>query len=140
MLRSTHRILTTHTGILPRPRQLLQLYGRRSRGEAVDADVIAGVGREAMRAAVKQQIEIGIDVVNNGEQQREGFFLYVQHRMTGFSGSWRRWPREDVERYPVFKAMQESTVAANVGVSSFVPPCVTGPVHYRAPLEAEVEP
>src|SRR5712691_10384187 len=117
MLRSTDRILTTHTGSLPRPRQLLELYGRRSRGEAVDAEAIAAAEREAMRAVVKQQLEVGIDVGNNGEQQREGFFLYVQHRMTGFGGSWRRWPREDVERYPAFKAMHESNVAANVGVS-----------------------
>ena len=140
MLRSTDRILTTHTGSLPRPRQLLELYGRRSRGEAVDAEAIAAAGREAMRGGRKHQLEIGIDVGNNGEQQREGFFLYVQRRMTGFGGSWRRWPREDVERYPAFKAMQESNVAANVGVSSLVPPCVTGAVHYRDPLEAEAEP
>jgi 5-methyltetrahydropteroyltriglutamate--homocysteine methyltransferase len=93
-----------------------------------------------MHAAVKRQIEIGIDVGNNGEQQREGFFLYVQHRMTGFGGSWRRWPREDVERFPMFKAMQDANVAANVGVSSLVPPRVIGPVRYREPLEAEVEP
>src|SRR5687767_2944451 len=103
MLYSTDRILTTHTGSLPRPGHLVELYGRRSRGEAVDAETIAAAGREAMRAAVKRQIETGIDVGNNGEQQREGFFLYVQRRMTGFGGTWRRWPRADVERYPAFK-------------------------------------
>jgi 5-methyltetrahydropteroyltriglutamate--homocysteine methyltransferase len=140
MLRSTDRILTTHTGSLPRPRQLLELYGRRSRGEAVDAEVISAAGLAAMRATVKRQLETGIDVVNNGEQQREGFFLYVQRRMTGFGGSWQRWPRQDVERYPAFKAMQESNIAANVGVSSLVPPRVTGPVRYRNPLEADAEP
>lgn len=93
-----------------------------------------------MREAVKRQIEIGIDVGNNGEQQREGFFLYVQHRMTGFGGTWRRWPRQDVERYPAFKAMHESKAAENVGVSSLVPPCVVGAVTYRDPAEAGAEP
>src|SRR6185295_8342714 len=140
MLHSTDRILTTHTGSLPRPRQLLELYGRRARGEAVAAETIAAEGLAAMRAAVRRQLEIGIDVGGNGEQQREGFFLYVQHRMTGFGGSWRRYPREDVERYPAFKAMQERALAANVGVSSLVPPRVTGAVRYRDPREAEVEP
>jgi 5-methyltetrahydropteroyltriglutamate--homocysteine methyltransferase len=140
VLHSTDRILTTHTGSLPRPRPLLELYGRRSRGEAVDEGAIAAAGRAAMHAAVSRQLEAGIDVGNNGEQQREGFFLYVQHRMTGFGGSWRRWPREDVERYPAFKAMQDTRLAANVGVSSLVPPRVTGPVRYRDPREAEVEP
>ena len=140
MLWSAERILTTHTGSLPRPRQLLELYGRRSRGEAVDPEAIAVAGRDAMGAAVGRQIETGIDVVNNGEQQREGFFLYVQHRMTGFGGRWRRWPRTDVERYPAFKAMQEAQMAANVGVSSLAPPRVVGPVRYRNPSEADTEP
>jgi len=140
MLHSTDRILTTHTGSLPRPQPLLEMYGRRSRGEPVDAEAIALAGREAMRAAVRRQVETGIDVGNNGEQQREGFFLYVQHRMTGFGGSWKRWPRADVERYPGFKEMHESRAVANVGVSSLVPPRVTGPVRYRDPKEAETEP
>jgi 5-methyltetrahydropteroyltriglutamate--homocysteine methyltransferase len=102
--------------------------------------VIAAAGREAMRAAVARQLEAGIDIGGNGEQQREGFFLYVQHRMTGFGGTWRRWPREDVERYPAFKAMQAAQLAANVGPSSLAPPRVTGPLRYRDPKEAEAEP
>ena len=140
MLHSTARILTTHTGSLPRPPELLRLYGARARGEHVDPHVIATAGHDAMQAVVRRQIETGIDVINNGEQQREGFFLYVQRRMTGFAGAWRRWPRADVERYPAFKAMQEATLANNVGVSSLVPPCVTGPIAYRDRGEAEAEP
>src|SRR5215813_13450888 len=137
MLWSKDRILTTHTGSLPRPRHLLELYGRRSRGEPVDAAAIEIAGREAMHAAVRRQVEAGIDVGNNGEQQREGFFLYVQHRMTGFGGSWRRWPRPDVERYPDFKALEQARAAANIGVSSLVPPRVVGAVRYRDPAEAD---
>jgi 5-methyltetrahydropteroyltriglutamate--homocysteine methyltransferase len=140
MLHSTDRILTTHTGSLPRPRALTEMYGRRSRGEPVDAAAIAIAGREAMRAAVRRQAEAGIDVGNNGEQQREGFFLYVQHRMTGFGGTWKRWPRPDVERYPAFKEMHESRAVANAGVSSLAPPRVIGAVRYRDPAQAESEP
>ena len=140
MLHSADHILTTHTGSLPRPRPLLEMYGRRSRGEAVDAAAMSAAGREAVRSAVRCQIEAGIDVGNDGEQQREGFFLYVQHRMTGFGGTWKRWPRPDVERYPAFREMEQARAAANVGVSSLAPPRIIGPVRYRDPDEAEREP
>ena len=139
MLHSTDHILTTHTGSLPRPRALLEMYGSRARGESVDAATIAAAGRAATRAAVRRQLEAGLDVINDGEQQREGFFLYVQHRMTGFGGTWKRWPRPDVERYPLFKEMEQARAAANVGVTSLVPPCIVGPVRYRSLAPAEQE-
>src|SRR4030095_8514052 len=123
-----------------RPAPPGNLRRARAGGEAVDAEAIAEAGRAAMRAAVSRQIEAGIDVGNNGEQQREGFFLYVRHRMTGFGGVWKRWPRPDVERYPAFKEMHESRAAVNVGVSSLAPPRVIGPVCYRDPAAAEDEP
>ena len=78
MQRSSDRILTTHTGSLPRPRELTRLYALRARGEAVDAAEIDRAGREAVRAVVRKQREAGIDVGNNGEQQRDSFFLYLQ--------------------------------------------------------------
>ena len=65
------------------------------------------VGKAAVRQVVDKQIEAGIDVGNNGEQQREAFFLYVRHRMSGFGGSWKRWPRGDVERYPGVHGMED---------------------------------
>src|SRR5262245_152548 len=92
---SKGRILTTHTGSLPRPYSLLQLYGRRIRGETVDEAEITRAGYEAMRHVVKGQLDCGLDIINNGEQQREGFFLYVERRMSGFDGRWKRFPRGD---------------------------------------------
>ena len=68
-------------------------------GEAVDEAALQAAGHAAMMRAVDNQIASGIDVGNNGEQQREGFFLYVQHRMSGFGGSWKRlsgWGRPAV--------------------------------------------
>ena len=75
MQRSTDRILTTHTGSLPRPRELTQLYWRRARGEAVDEAEIERLGRDAVRGIVARQRAAGIDIGNNGEQQRDSFFL-----------------------------------------------------------------
>src|SRR3546814_20807478 len=80
----TRRILTTHAGSLPRPRRLVQLYAHRVNGEAIDKGVLAAEGEAATRAVVARQREAGIDIPSDGEQVREGFFLYVQRRMSGF--------------------------------------------------------
>lgn len=130
MQRSEQRILTTHAGSLPRPPQLVRLYVQRAAGEAVDAAEIATAGRAALRWVVPQQIAAGVDVGNNGEQQREGFFLHLQHRMSGFGGSWQRHPRGDVVRYPKFMAMLEAQQKGRAAVSNFRPPMAVGAVRY----------
>lgn len=139
MHRSSTRILTTHTGSLPRPASLTRLYARQSRGEPVDAAEIARAGREALRWVVPKQVEAGIDVGNNGEQQREGFFLHVRHRMSGFGGTWKRWPRADVERYPAFKQALQEQLAGKEAVSNFLPPKVIGEVRYTVPALVQNE-
>lgn len=101
MHKSEHRLLTTHAGSLPRPASLTRLYARRSRGEAVQTAELEVEGKAALRHVVAKQIEAGIDVANNGEQQRDSFVLYVRDRLLG--GTWQRRQRADVERYPAFK-------------------------------------
>jgi 5-methyltetrahydropteroyltriglutamate--homocysteine methyltransferase len=118
MQRSSDRILTTHTGSLPRPRELTRLYALRQRGEAVDAAEIDRVGRDAVRRIVAKQREAGIDIGNNGEQQRDSFFLYLRARLSGLGGSWERPSRADVDRYPEFKRMWTEQHAARTQVSS----------------------
>jgi 5-methyltetrahydropteroyltriglutamate--homocysteine methyltransferase len=139
MRRSDDRILTTHTGSLPRPPALTKLYARHVRGEAVDADEIARAGHAALQGIVPKQIAAGIDIGNNGEQQREGFFLHVRHRMTGFGGTWKRWPRADVEQYPIFKQALEQQNTGKEMVSNFAPPKVIGDIKYIGVAEAERE-
>jgi len=118
MQRSTSRILTTHTGSLPRPRELTRLYALRARGEAVDAAAIDRAGRDAVRAIVRKQHDAGIDVGNNGEQQRDSFFLYLKTRLSGLGGSWERPSRADVDRYPDFKRMWNEQHASRTQVSA----------------------
>jgi len=118
MQRSTSRILTTHTGSLPRPRELTRLYALRARGEPVDGAEIDRAGREAVRAVVRKQQAVGIDVGNNGEQQRDSFFLYLKQRLSGLGGSWERPSRADVDRYPEFKRMWIEQHAARTQVSA----------------------
>jgi 5-methyltetrahydropteroyltriglutamate--homocysteine methyltransferase len=139
MQRSETRILTTHTGSLPRPPELVQLYMRANRGEHVDAQ-LAGAGRAALDRSVRKQREAGIDIGNNGEQQREAFFLYVRNRMSGFGGSWTRLPRADVERYPDYRdaMLREQQHAQQVSSRAEIPTAI-GEVRYldRAAIEVE---
>jgi len=136
---SEERILTTHAGSLPRPPELVRLYARRAQGEAVDPAEIEAAGREALAWVVPKQIEAGVDVGNNGEQQREGFFLYVQHRMSGFGGSWQRPLRSDILRYPAFHRMMQEQQAGRTAVSNFQPPKAIGEVRYLDPAAIHAE-
>jgi 5-methyltetrahydropteroyltriglutamate--homocysteine methyltransferase len=65
-----------------------------------------------------------------GEQQREAFFLYVRHRMSGFGDSWQRWPRGDVERYPLLKQQMAQMLAAREAVGNYQPPKAIGEVRF----------
>jgi len=139
MRRSDDRILTTHTGSLPRPPELTQLYVRRIREEPVDEAELGRLGRAALAHVVAKQAEAGIDIGNNGEQQREAFFLYVRRRMSGFDGSWKRWPRGDVERYPLLKEQMRAFFESKELVTNFDPPCAVGEVRYLDPAAVEAE-
>ena len=111
MQHSVDRILTSHTGSLPRPAELTRLYARKSRGEPVDPAALDVAGKAALRWVVAKQVEAGIDVGNNGEQQRDSFLLYVRDRLSGLGGTWQRRQRADVERYAEFK--KQSSEAAS---------------------------
>ena len=137
---SVERILTTHTGSLPRSAHLVSLYARRARGEEVNEAELTAAGRSAVRAVVAKQIENGIDVGNNGEQQREAFFLHIRDRVSGFGGRWKRPGRADIERYPAFKDMMERQSAVREAVSVHSPPKAIGEIRYKDPALAEIEP
>ena len=68
---SEARILTTHAGSLPRPPPLTHLFTRRSQGDAIDATALAAAGREAVAWVVDNNARSGLDIISNGEQQRE---------------------------------------------------------------------
>jgi 5-methyltetrahydropteroyltriglutamate--homocysteine methyltransferase len=116
MQHSKSRILTTHTGSLPRPRELVELYVRKNRGDPIDVE-LAEVARAAMHDCVRRQRVVGVDVGNNGEQQREAFFLYVRTRMSGFGGTWQRPTRGDVDKYPAYKAALAREASGEVMIS-----------------------
>jgi 5-methyltetrahydropteroyltriglutamate--homocysteine methyltransferase len=86
MRRSTERILTTHTGSLPRPPDLIELIQRREAGEALDEAALAKRVEAAVGEVVGKQIEAGVDVVSDGEMGKPSFATYVLDRIDGFGG------------------------------------------------------
>jgi 5-methyltetrahydropteroyltriglutamate--homocysteine methyltransferase len=101
---STERILTTHTGSLPRPAELQELLYAQERGEPFDQAIFEEKVRSAVRAAVHQQVAVGIDVINDGEMSKISYATYVKHRLTGFSRvdapGRRMWA--DLEEFPAY--------------------------------------
>src|SRR5437867_4251042 len=84
MKRSTNRILTTHNGSLPRPADLRDMIVAKQAGKAVDPEAFAIAERRAVAEAVRHQADVGIDVINDGEQGRWSYGRYIMDRLTGF--------------------------------------------------------
>ena len=83
MKRSTERILTTHTGSLPLPPQVRQALGAKRRGEAYDQTIIDATLTTAIDEVVRRQIEVGVDIVGDGELSKTAWNDYVVHRVSG---------------------------------------------------------
>lgn len=139
MQRSEHRILTTHSGSLPRPRSLTALLAAKSAGRGHDEAALAAAAREATRDVVARQLAVGIDVVNNGEVGRESFFTYVKHRMTGFGGQSQRPVMSDLTRHPGCLEQLARSLSTTENVSLMTAPRAEGPVAYRGIESIEAE-
>lgn len=86
MKRSTERILTTHTGSLPRPPELVPLVDAKDKGQPYDEADFSDKVRIAVTDIVQAQVDNGIDIVSDGEQGKASFALYVKARIDGFGG------------------------------------------------------
>ena len=100
MIASRDRILTTHVGSLPRNEALSELLVRREAGESFDKGQFEAEMEAAVRHVVAKQKEAGIDIGNDGEQQRVGFQTYVPQRMSGFGGESKRRRGREFEEFP----------------------------------------
>lgn len=138
MLTSDSRILTTHAGSLPRPAALADLHGRRSRGDDVDPAELKQAIEDATTTVIAKQVAAGIDIGNDGEQARESFFTYVQHRMTGFGGTSHRPLMRDLLDHPDFVELALPRFQ-RIKVSLMSAPAAIGEVTYRDTSELDAE-
>jgi 5-methyltetrahydropteroyltriglutamate--homocysteine methyltransferase len=83
MKTSTDRILTTHTGSLPRPRPLVDLILGREKGDAIDPATFEAATAKAVDEIVAQQVAAGIDIVSDGEMSKPSYTTYIRHRVAG---------------------------------------------------------
>ncbi|MGE5270527.1 MAG: cobalamin-independent methionine synthase II family protein [Thiohalocapsa sp.] len=127
MQTSRDRILTTHTGSLPRPPELRALLVAKDKGEPYDAAELGRLTRQAVMAIVKRQAEAGVDVVNDGEMSKPGYSTYVADRLTGFAGNEPAKPRLDTRDHPSFMAAYTRMTGENVARRAV---CV-GPIELR---------
>jgi 5-methyltetrahydropteroyltriglutamate--homocysteine methyltransferase len=134
MKRSTDRILTTHTGSLPRPDELVTMLYAKEKGELSDETAFHKRVRAATNEVVQKQLEAGVDVVNDGEVGKIGYSTYVKDRLTGFDGEAGPLRSADVLEFPSFARR----VYRLTGVKR---PACTGPVTYkdRAALQRDID-
>lgn len=140
MQRSTDRILTTHTGSLPRPLDLLQMIRAKASGVPVDEAALANRIRSGVAEIVEKQTSIGIDVVNDGEFSKASFVTYARERLGGLTpreGIRRAWQNSrEVRAFPEFYA----ATLGNVNQRQMQMVC-TGPITYKgkAQLDADLD-
>jgi len=100
MLTSRNRILTTHVGSLPRSEPLTELLIKREAEGSVDPAKMAAELDRSVADVVKRQQDAGIDIGNDGEQQRVAFQTYMAQRMSGYGGESKRKVGKDFVEHP----------------------------------------
>jgi 5-methyltetrahydropteroyltriglutamate--homocysteine methyltransferase len=135
--RSTDRILTTHTGSLPRPADLLKLIADQEAGASADTPSVRAQVKTAVANIVRKQLETGVDIVNDGEMGKPSYATYVKDRLSGYGGEMTLLPIRDLAEYPEFaeRFMRDSPI------EELKRPACTGPVAYTnlEPLQRDLD-
>ena len=100
MKRSTERFLTTHTGSLPRPEDLIRMMYAREEGVPVDPVALSKRVASAVEEVVRKQAEAGVDVVNDGEMSKPSYATYIKDRLSGFGGTGNTFVYQDLVAFP----------------------------------------
>ena len=126
MKRSTSRILTTHTGSLPRPPELAQIEHARDQRVAKANPQFEQMVSAAVKAAVDKQVAAGVDVVNDGEASKVSYSTYITDRVTGFDGDpMPRLPQAEESMFPEFYAGRAPPA------TRFIAASCTGPITWK---------
>ena len=127
MKRSTERFLTTHTGSLPRPDDLIRAMYAKEEGVPVDRSALAARVRGAVAEVVRKQVEAGIDLVNDGEMSKPSYATYVKDRLAGFGGTGNTFVYQDLAAFPRLA----QRVFGDPGRSRRKTPACNGPIGVR---------
>jgi 5-methyltetrahydropteroyltriglutamate--homocysteine methyltransferase len=136
MKTSSDRILTTHVGSLPRTQAVVDVVFGRDAGVDENRDESDAIIAEAIKAVVRRQTEIGIDVVSDGELSKISYATYIKDRITGFGGESFREPAQDLLDFPgVLRRREESGTR-----SKAQPPRCIGEIQVKSmqPLQTDL--
>jgi 5-methyltetrahydropteroyltriglutamate--homocysteine methyltransferase len=133
-MRRTDRILTTHVGSLPRPADLLAMLRAQERGQTGDPQAFAARVRAAVDDVVRKQLDLGVDIVDDGEMGKPGFIHYANERLAGFEplreavGS--PWTNSrEVKAFPEFYEWFGRVLPSPAATASHM--VCTGPISYK---------
>jgi len=135
MKRSVDRILTTHTGSLPRPPDLIRTMFAREEGVPVDTAALAARIRLAVAEVVRKQVDAGLAVVNDGEVSKPSYATYIKDRLTGFGGTSQALRYRDLVDFPEMA----KRVFGDPGRARRKTPACTGPITVRDPAAAQAD-
>jgi 5-methyltetrahydropteroyltriglutamate--homocysteine methyltransferase len=135
--RSSERILTTHVGSLPRSQAVTDVLFAREKGPLPDEAAGEATIAAAVQEVVRRQVEVGIDVVSDGEMSKISYATYIADRFSGFAGDTPREPGQDLVEFPgLLKKLAERGATAKYRR----PRCV-GDIKVKdtKPLKADIE-
>jgi len=132
MRSSTERFLTTHTGSLPRPDDLVRAMYAREEGVPVDPQALEQRIAAAVDEVVKKQVAAGIDIVDDGEMSKPSYATYVKDRLSGFGGSGNTFVYQDLVAFPNLA----KRVFGDPGRSRRKTPACNAPIGVRDPEAA----
>jgi len=132
MQRSSTRFLTTHTGSLPRPDDLIRTMHAKEAGVPVDTGALAERVRQAVAEVVSKQAAAGIDLINDGEMSKPSYATYIKDRLDGFGGTGNTFVYQDLAEFPRL----EKRVFGDPGRSRRKTPACNAPITLRDPQAA----
>ncbi len=135
MQRSSERFLTTHTGSLPRPDDLIRMMYAKEEGVPIDPAALAARVKAAVAEVVEKQIAAGVDLVNDGELSKPSYATYIKDRLNGFGGTGNTFVYQDIHGFPRL----EQKVFGDPGRSRRKTPACNAPISVRDPQAAETD-
>ena len=133
MKRSTDRFLTTHTGSLPRPDDLIRTMFAREEGVPVDGHALEARVAAAVQEVVDKQVAAGVDIVDDGEMSKPSYATYIKDRLDGFGGEGNTFVYQDLADFPRLARK----VFGDPGRSRRKTPACNAPISVRDPAAAQ---